>query len=167
VFETLRNFAEIGIAIAGFSGIVAALGSRPLSAWSLLKRERLLILLETAGFVVLFALVPQVLSQLRFTELSLWRTCNLLYVAAGASHAALTIFRARRQLAQGAISTREPLLLPIAIGILLILAQLAVLVFGDLDHLKFIYLLLLSWHAFCAAVLFVNLILRAFDRDAA
>ena len=79
MFETLRNFAEIGIAIAGFSGITAAIGSRSFTSWSSAERMQLLSLLETAGLVVFFSLVPQVLHRILENDSLLWTLSNGLY----------------------------------------------------------------------------------------
>lgn len=83
VFETLRNFAEIGIAIAGFSAIASALSSRISGSWSERDRLALLSLLETSALVVFFALVPQVLRELSSSDHALWVGSNLLYAGTG------------------------------------------------------------------------------------
>lgn len=64
MFETLRNFAEIGIAIAGFSAIASTLRSRISGSWPEGDRLALLSRLETSALVVFFALAPQVLDQI-------------------------------------------------------------------------------------------------------
>jgi len=49
----------------------------------------------------------------------------------------------------------------------LIAVQLVVTAVGDLESLEFAYLLVLSWHACVASIMFGSLILREFKRDAA
>jgi hypothetical protein len=51
--DILTTTAEIGIALAGFSGIVAVLGRRAEGAWSGADRVRLAMLLETSFAAVL------------------------------------------------------------------------------------------------------------------
>jgi hypothetical protein len=103
MFETLRNFAEIGIAIAAFSAIAAV---------------RRIIPLRAAGGP------PRPVSR-----------------------------SAGRALFLG--------------GILLIGTQAALAAFGDSDQLRFIYLVVLTWHSCIAGVMFGALILRFLKNDAA
>lgn len=170
MFETLRNFAEIGIAIAGFSGITAAIGSRSLASWSSAERLQMLSLLETAGLVVLFSLVPQVLHRVLESDQHLWTTSNGLYAVTHAAHSLLAVRRgrsiARLGPARAASETRRYAPFMWA-GVALIAVQLGVTAFGDLASLEFVYLIVLSWHACVSAIMFGFLILRAFERDAA
>ncbi len=59
--DVLRTFAELGIALAGFSGVVVALGRRSVAEWMLLDGLPTHIPLELSGLVVAFALLPSVL----------------------------------------------------------------------------------------------------------
>ena len=47
MFETLQNFAEVSIAVAGFSGIAATLGAASRGSWKEEKRRFFEMLLET------------------------------------------------------------------------------------------------------------------------
>ena len=58
VEATLAVLAEIAIAIAGFSGIVAALSRRTESEWTALDRIRLGMLLQISLVGALFSLLP-------------------------------------------------------------------------------------------------------------
>ena len=167
MFETLRNFAEIGIAIAGFSGITAAIGSRSLESWSPAERMQLLSLLETAGLVVLFSLVPQVLRRVLESDELLWTVCNGLYAATHVAHSLLAVHRGRglapEEQARAAQTRRfVPLM---GVGVALILVQVAVVVVGSLESLELVYLLVLGWHACVSAIMFGLLVLRAFERN--
>lgn len=168
--ETLRNFAEIGIAIAGFSAIAAALRSRVSDAWSEAERLALLSLLETSALVVFFALVPQVLGQILTSEHALWVSSNLMYAAVHSFHYFIQVRRVVPATATGGAprpvgrATGWTLFLG---GILLIGAQVALAAYGDLDQLRFIYLLVLTWHSCVAGVMFGTLILRFLRSDAA
>ena len=52
-------------------------------------------------------------------------------------------------------------------GILLIVTQVALTAFGDAGQLRFIYLVLLTWHSCVAGAMFGALILRFLETDAA
>jgi hypothetical protein len=86
LLDTLQNFAEVGIAVAGFSGVAAALGSRAGESWAHSKRRSLQVLLETAGMVVLFSFVPQILSRSVLTEVNLWWVSGSLYAGSHVLH---------------------------------------------------------------------------------
>ena len=170
MFEALRNFAEIGIAIAGFSAIASALRSRVSGAWSERDRLALLSLLETSALVVLFAIVPQVLDQILRNEHSLWASSNVGYAAIHSFHYFIQVRRIIPSRAVGqAISPVSPfaggaLFLG---GILLIATQVALAAFGDSGQLRFIYLVALTWHSCVAGVMFGALILSFLKNDAA
>jgi len=57
--DALRTFAELGIALAGFSGIVAVLGRRSQGEWTALERARLFALLSTSLGVTFFSVLPE------------------------------------------------------------------------------------------------------------
>lgn len=130
----------------------------------------MLSLLETAGLVVFFSLVPQVLHRVLESDQYLWTVSNGLYATTHVAHSFLAVHRGRslalREPERAASETRRysPLMWG---GMALIAAQLVVTAVGDLEHLEFVYLLVLGWHACVAAIMFGVLILRAFERDAA
>jgi hypothetical protein len=170
MFETLQNFAEIGIAIAGFSAIASALGSRVVGRWSSGDRIALLSLLETSAFVVCFALIPQVLDQIMRNERTLWVSCNLAYVSTHAFHCFVQARRAITLRAAGEevypVVRRVGRVLFIG-AILLIGTQAAFVIFGNPEQLRFIYLAVLMWHSCVAGIMFGSLILRLLESDAA
>lgn len=57
----LATLAQLGVALAGFSGIVVVLGHRARGAWSVRERVLLSTLLGASGSAVLWSLVPQIL----------------------------------------------------------------------------------------------------------
>jgi hypothetical protein len=59
--DLLTTLAQLGVTIAGFSGIVVALGSRARGEWSERDWRLLAALLETSGAVVLWSLLPMLL----------------------------------------------------------------------------------------------------------
>jgi hypothetical protein len=80
--DTLQSFAEIGVALAGFTGVAAVLGRRAAGAWSYVELGQLRQLLESSLAVVLLSLLPLVLE--RFAEPpAVWRACNGLAALAG------------------------------------------------------------------------------------
>ena len=140
--DKLATFAEIGVAIAGFSGIIAALGRDPLDAWPLPRRRMMRVLLETAGLCVLFSLVPMILGELQISEHALWRSAAALFTIAHALHMA----RLRRGGSTPDSPTRG-LRSWIAGGAGAVLAaQVVSVAVGNLALLKFVYLLALAWH---------------------
>ncbi len=168
MFETLRNFAEIGIAIAGFSGITAALRSRVSGSWSADDRLALLSLLETSALVVFFAIAPQVLQEILQEEQRLGVLANLLYAAVHGCHYVVHGRRMARLSADGQrvqpVSQLAGWTLFLG-GLLLIAAQVALVVFGDVAELRFIYLVGLTWHSCVAGLMFGALILRFLESE--
>ena len=73
--ETLRTIAEIGIALAGFTGVVAVLGRRSRGDWSPLETLRLHILIQTSLLVVFLSFLPILLLRAASAEMA-WRTAN-------------------------------------------------------------------------------------------
>ncbi len=123
-------------------------------------------LLETSALVVFFALIPQVLEQILRNERTLWASCNLAYVATHAFHFFVQV---RRTIPRRAAGEAYRLMARLLFGgaILLIGTQAAVAAVGDCDQLRFIYLVVLTWHSSVAAVMFGTLILRFLESDAA
>lgn len=74
-YDTLSLLAEIAIAIAGFSGIVIALGGQSLSAVTVLEKRRLNNLFVLSGFVLFVALLAIALLHLGLDDTTiLWRS---------------------------------------------------------------------------------------------
>ena len=154
MLDTLRNFAEVGVAVAGFSAIAVALNRDLASTPDSSERGGLHTLLETAGLVVLFALVPQVLEQAPVSEAALWRSALLGYGLVHLGHAMIIGVR------NGARRATVPFAPALFAGGLVVLAsQLLVGAFGSLDWVRFVYLVALGWHTLIAAISFAGLIL--------
>ena len=170
MFETLRNFAEIGIAIAGFSGITSALRARASGAWSTDDRLALISLLETSALVVLFALAPQVLQPIVEDGDALWVVSNLTYAAVHSLHYVVHASRLWRLGSAGQqlrpVSRPAGWVLFVG-GLLLIGTQVGLAFFGGSGQLQFIYLVVLTWHSCVAGVMFGALILRSLGGNAA
>ncbi len=70
--ENLHTVAEVGIALAGFSGVVVALGQRPGAAGI----GRLWLLLAQAIGAVIFSFVPLLLEEAGLEPSTNWRVTN-------------------------------------------------------------------------------------------
>ena len=74
--ETLRTIAEIGIALAGFTGVVVVLGRRSRGDWSSLETLRLYILLATSLAAVFLSFVPILMLHGVASAEVAWRASN-------------------------------------------------------------------------------------------
>ena len=82
--STLEVLAEIAIAIAGFSGVIAALTIRT-SQWSELDKIRLRMLLQASFATVFFSLLPLVLLSTTLLDPAVWVIASsawLIYMGA-------------------------------------------------------------------------------------
>ena len=70
--DILQTFAEVSIALAGFTSIMAVLGSRAAGDWREVDLFRLWQMLGNSLGCVLFSFLPLVLHKLRFTEEISW-----------------------------------------------------------------------------------------------
>ena len=73
--SALGSLIEVAIALAGFSGIVAAVGRRGAGHWSPVDQLRLRILLTAAGAALAFAFLPFLLIDVMDPSL-VWRSCS-------------------------------------------------------------------------------------------
>lgn len=166
MFDTLQNFAEVGVAIAGFSGIASAVSARSLQEWTPVERDHLIGLLETSGLVVVFALVPQVLLQLVEEAHALWVVSSLLYLVVHVLHYGITGRKMLRSISAGrgdAIRLRTVFAMG-AVATILLVSQATAILFGTTAQLKFIYLVILLWHTAIAGAMFADLLTRSVAR---
>lgn len=77
--DLLTIFAEIALGLAGFAGVIAALGPRTKS-WQLLDRYRIIALLLNSFLVLIFALVPLGLATAKLEEPNIWFYSSLVYL---------------------------------------------------------------------------------------
>ena len=73
--ESLTTIAEIGIALAGFSGLVVVLRKKS-GALNEIEKYRMSVLLTTAFGAMFLALLPAALQQLGLADDILWRTSS-------------------------------------------------------------------------------------------
>lgn len=94
VHDTLSIFAEVSVAIAGFSGIIIAFGFRSLEALTALEVRRLANLFMLSGFVFIISLLC--IALLHNTSLSqdnLWRLASASVFILGTSWLLRDIFK--------------------------------------------------------------------------
>tara|TARA_R110002072_G_scaffold977_16_gene8094 strand:- start:1426 stop:1914 length:489 start_codon:yes stop_codon:yes gene_type:complete len=155
MIDTLQNFAEVGVALAGFSAIAAALNPKVDLSPGSTERTSLQTLLECAGLVVLFSLLPQILVQAPIGETSLWRAALLVYGICHAVHC-IVVFR-RIHLHGSVVGFIRSLEL---IAVIVVIAQLVYGLSGSSEMVKLVYLAALLWHILVAAMSFGGVIMR-------
>jgi len=95
---TLTTIAEVSVALAGFTGVVAVLGGRRDHAWTPEERLQLRTLVETSLTALFLSFAPSVLGLVMTSESAVWRLANLLL---GAMHlASITMFIVRTKVAK-------------------------------------------------------------------
>ncbi len=74
--DTLFTIAEVSIALAGFSGVVAVLGRRSSGGWSSEELLQLRALVETSLAALFVSFVPGMVSSAVGSENAVWRWSN-------------------------------------------------------------------------------------------
>lgn len=77
--DVLLTLAEVSVAFAGFSGIVAVFGRRDPKAWSFADRARFYALVSTSLAAVFLAVIPFGLLALGIPAAFVWRTSSGLF----------------------------------------------------------------------------------------
>ena len=93
--DHLATIAEIAVALAGFSALVALLAARRGRANPRLEALRLQVMLESSLLVVAFALLPLIVSELGTSAGMAWRISAALFLAVDLPHMAFTMRRFR------------------------------------------------------------------------
>lgn len=157
---TLETASEIGVALAGFSGIVTALSDRAGQHWGPADWYRLKALLIWSLGASLLALLPSGLSAVPGLE-SPWRIAHAAFAIFHGSCLAWYFWEDRRQ------SFEEMPVLPVfvtrptlPIAIAVFLAELAVAAGFLVPYGASLYLLAVTWFLFMAAITFSLLLLR-------
>ena len=78
--DTLFIFAELAVALAGFSAIIGILGSRPGTSDVRVDGLRLQVMLETSLFVAASALVPVLLDHFGIASHTMWRISSAMFL---------------------------------------------------------------------------------------
>ena len=78
-FESLFTAAiEVGIAIAGFSGIVVVLGREPIGQWSEIEKSRMGILVRSSFATVVLGFMPLFTNETFASPTTSWAICSSL-----------------------------------------------------------------------------------------
>jgi hypothetical protein len=149
--SVLSTVAEVSIALAGFTGVVAVLGNRRKHDWTADERLQLRTLVETSLTALFSSFAPAVLFLVFSSEPAVWRGANLFL---GALHLANLVAFLRR--AKDAKPTSSQKLL-LVIGIALILAHFLAFA-GVLPWYALIFIIGLLQQVFIAALNFVLLL---------
>ena len=74
--DTLATIAEVSVALAGFTGVVAVLGRRSSGGWSREELLQLRALVETSLTAFFVSFVPGIVNSTVDTEVAVWRWSN-------------------------------------------------------------------------------------------
>ena len=156
---TLQTIAELSIALAGFTGVVVALGRRGQGEWAAVERARLESLLQAAVGGVVFSIAPSVALSAGVSDDTIWRVGNAVLCVVHA----LGALRFLRQIGPETWQRGEPeriLIVLLPIPAVLILGQFSVAV-GILSGFgPFFYLATLLWVLVVGLLQFVFLLIR-------
>jgi hypothetical protein len=147
----LTTVAEVSIALAGFTGVVAVLGNRRNHDWSPEERLQLRTLVETSLTAMFASFVPSVLFLALDSEPAVWRSANLFL---GALHLANLVAFLRRATDAKPTASQKGL---IVLGIAMILAHLLTAA-GLIPWYVLVFLVGLLQQVFIAALNFVLLL---------
>ncbi len=78
--DILLTLAEVSVAFAGFSGVVAVFGRRDPGTWSFADRVRFFMLVHVSLSSLLLCIEPFGLLALNVAEASVWRSLSALFV---------------------------------------------------------------------------------------
>lgn len=152
--SALGSVIEVAIAIAGFSGIVAAVGHRGAGNWTAADQLRLRILLTASGVAIVFAFLPFVLMDLLDPSLT-WRLASGLLAIHSAAITAHRVRQASHANASEAIGLRAWWLVVVAAVVGMLVGNAVWFASPAL------YVLGVLWGVFVAFMTFATLLLDA------
>lgn len=94
--DILLTLAEVSVAFAGFSGVVAVFGRRDPETWSFADRFRFFSLVQASLSSLLLCIMPFGMLALNISESTVWRSMSALFVLYAI---VVVIFSSRRFLA--------------------------------------------------------------------
>ena len=147
----LSTVAEVSIALAGFTGVVAVLGKRRKHDWTAEERLQLRTLVETSLTALFASFAPGILGLIVASEPAVWRGANLFL---GALHLANLLAFLRRAREAKPTASQKGLLV---VGIAIILAHFLASA-GVLPWYILIFVIGLLQQVFIAALNFVLLL---------
>ncbi len=115
--EILLTLAEVSVAFAGFSGVVAVFGRRDPGSWAFSDRFRFFSLVHTSLASLLLCILPFGLLAFHVAEESVWRSLSALFVLYNVVVAFLSF---RRLLAASPSERAEftPIVLPVTLAMI-------------------------------------------------
>lgn len=155
--SALGSVIEVAIGIAGFSGIVAAVGRRRAGPWNPVDRLLLRILLLSSGVAILFSFLPFTLIDLIDADL-VWRGLSAVLAT---WVLCIAIIRTRQGAELGVarqVGLRNPYVMTGAMAVFMLLVANA-LWFGTSS----LYVVGVLWQVAIAFIAFVYLLLSALD----
>jgi hypothetical protein len=152
--DLLTTLAQLGVALAGFSGIVVVLGARGSGDWSSWDRQFLSVLLATSGAVVLWSLVPLLLLASDLDERNVWLLSSGSWVVGQVLVLGIRIRQVARD--QNALAQERTFVIPAFLGGVAALAvQLANLFWLGV---AWPHLAAVTWHVALSFLVFVRLL---------
>ncbi len=162
--ELMLTTAQIGMALAGFAGLVTLLRRPGPRSEVRLNEIRFRSMMELSLTLSAFSLLPFIPAELRLSETSSWRIASTLYSAAAFAFLAHSLRRNRdmmgRVLIAGGVTTA---LLAVCVAVWLGLLLNALGTFPGLE--SGVYFTALFLHFLAAAFFFIRLLYGAFPRE--
>ena len=151
--DLLTTLAQLGVALAGFSGVVVALGARARGEWSPRERGLLRVLLERSGAVVLWSLLPLLLLAAELTERRVWFLSSTSWVIV---QGAYLVRGVRLVVKNPSIRRERTFLIPSFVGTVAVLAMQITNLFWL--RVAWPHLAAIMWHLALSFVVFVQLL---------
>jgi len=154
--SALSSTAQVGIGLAGFAGVVAALRSGR-DSWSEADQLNLQVLLGASGWAILFSLIPFALLDVLPTRIA-WNIMSSIYALVFVGISTFRIIQYRQGKISGGLARR----------VLIGTGPMAILLLtnGVLVGSAWLYVAVIIWQLINAFLAFVRLFLAAADGDA-
>ena len=160
IVEILIGVTEIAVALAGFTGVVVAFGSRSKGAWHPGDRLRLTFLLEASLTAAGFALLGVLLISLGVTTTYGWSICGITW----SLYMMFSLVRSRRSIKDNDVTHGDVDRIANTITVSLFLIMITVQIFNALLWQQFApFLAALLLNLVGAAMQFTRLIRSAFQ----
>jgi uncharacterized membrane protein YozB (DUF420 family) len=162
--EILLTTAQIGMALAGFAGLVTLLGRPSLRADPRLNEIRFRSMMELSVTLAAFALLPFVPSGLGFDEPAAWRIASAVYASAALLFGVHSARRNRSQMGRLLIAGGvTAALFAICVGDAIALGANAAGAFAGEE--AGVYFAALFFHFLATCFFFIRLLYGAFPSD--
>jgi hypothetical protein len=158
--EYLLTCAEVAVALAGFSALVIAIGGRGDSSIEPLSRGVVGILIERSLFAVFFSLAPVLLTGLSVAPARVWLICSGTLAAYIVSLAWRSAATRRKEPGLSEFLAGPAFAILMALGLLVLLLQIAHAFGLGLQQNVWWYLVGLTWLLLSAAYMFYLAIRR-------